>query len=92
MSANDMPIQTLINVFGHGSPSLLQRYYPPVVCCIVKPGSIHAIAVSSVMVALTMNSSLTALHVKPIADPVSMKNALSIIATMATVIMTIPML
>ncbi len=63
-------IHPLMKAFGRGKPSLTHKYPPPA-SGMAEPSSAYAIAVNSVIIALIINATITALPARPIAGPVS---------------------
>ena len=76
-------IQPLMKAFGLGNPSLTHRYPPPA-SGIAEPSSAYAMAVNSVIMALIINATITALPARPIAVPVRTKMEPPIIAATPT--------
>ncbi len=76
-------IHPLMNAFGLGKPSLTHRYPPPA-SGIAEPSSAYAMAVNSVIIALIINATITALPASPIAGPVRTKIEPPIIAAIPT--------
>jgi hypothetical protein len=77
-------IHPLMKALGRGNPSLTHKYPPPA-SGIADPSSAYAIAVKSVINALIIKATITALPARPIAGPVRTKIEPPTIAAIPTI-------